>query len=63
MSDRERYEHLTRHFDSLKYTDEYKISRVNYRFLLTSHNKYLKAKDENAKLKLQIKMLEMGVRV
>ena len=60
MTDRSRFEALTQHFDSLKYTDEYKISRVNYRFLLTSHNKYLKSREKIKELELKIKLLEMG---
>lgn len=63
MTDSSRFEYLTNYFHDQLFADSCTISRTNFNFLLNSHNKYLKVKEENAKLKLQIKMLEMGERV
>lgn len=70
MNDKQRYEYLTDHFNSLRFTDEFKLSRVNYNFLLVGYNKQIAAKienkkliEENKQLNLQIKLLEMGVKI
>ena len=63
MSDANRYERLVKQFDDLQFRDTAIINRVDFDFVIGSYNKYLRVKEENRELKLQIKMLEMGERV
>lgn len=60
MTDSSRFEYLTKYFNDQLFADHCTISRTNFNFLLNSYNKYLRMKEENAKLKMQIKLLEMG---
>lgn len=62
MTDNQRYEKLVKDFDANLSRDTAIINRVDFDFVLGCYNKYLRAKNENAKLKLKIKMLEMGER-
>lgn len=55
MTDSERFQHLLNHRSDPTRADTYILNRVNFDFLLNSHNKYLKAKSDNERLKNDLK--------
>ena len=63
MTDKTRFEYLTNYFHDQLFADSCTISRTNFDFLLNSHNKYLKVKEENRQLELKIQLLEKVERV